>query len=94
MAPHKQNIKKPVFTRKRAFYDGEDRLTDKRISRAFKVFGFIGMILGFAIPFLIVIKVIAPTFFLIFFSHTISLLGIFSAMLGITGYAEDILRPR
>ena len=94
MAPHKQNIKKPVFTRKRAFYDDEDRLTDKRISRAFKIFGFIGMILGFAIPFLIVIKVIAPTFLLIFFSHTISLMGIFSAMLGITGYAEDILRPR
>jgi len=94
MAPRRQKIKKPLFTRKRAFYDDEDRLIDKRISRAFTAFGFVGMILGFAIPFLIVIKVITPTFFLLFFSHTISLLGIFSAMLGITGYAEDILRPR
>jgi hypothetical protein len=94
MASHRRLFKKPVFPRKRAFYDDEDRLTDKRISRVFKIFGFMGMGLGFAIPFLIVIKVIAPTFFLLFFSHTISIMGIFSAMLGITGYAEDILRPR
>ena len=94
MTSFKKNLKKPVFNRKRAFYDDEDRLTDKRISRAFKIFGFIGLGLGFAIPFLIVIKVITPTFFLLFFSHTISILGIFSAMLGITGYAEDLLRPR
>ena len=94
MASHKERVKKPVFNRKRAFYDDEDRLTDRRISRGFKIFGFSGMALGFAIPFLVVVKVITPTFFLLFFSHTISLVGIFSAMLGITGYAEDILRPR
>lgn len=94
MARKKNEPKKPVFSRKRAFYNDEDRITDPRVSRAFKIFGLIGMSLGFGIPFLIVIKVIAPTFFLMFFSHTISILGIFSAMLGITGYAEDILRPR
>ena len=94
MAHDKQNKDKPVFKRKRAFSKDEDRLTDPRISCIFKVIGFTGLGLGFAIPFLIVIKVIDPTFLLIFFSHTLSVLGIFSAMLGITGYGEDILRPR
>lgn len=94
MIIQRKNKNKPVFKRRRAFSQDEDRLTDRRISRNFKIFGFIGMGLGFLIPFLIVIKVIAPTLFLVFFSHTISVMGIFSAMLGITGYAEDILRPR
>lgn len=62
-------------------------------SRYFKIFGFIAMFIGFAIPFLIVIRVIEPTMFLVFFSHTISVIGIFSAMLGVTGYADDIARP-
>ena len=53
MASHKERAKKPVFNRKRAFYDDEDRLTDRRISRGFKIFGFSGMALGFAIPRLI-----------------------------------------
>jgi hypothetical protein len=89
-----KNHKEPVFNRKRALSNQEDRLTDPRVSRYFKLFGFFGMALGFAIPFLIVIKVITISFFLVFFSHTISILGIFSAMLGITGYADDIFRPR
>lgn len=88
------NHKKPLLKRERAFFQEEDRLTDPRMTCAFKLFGFLGMALGFAIPFLIVIKVIPISFFLVFFSHTISVLGIFSAMLGITGYAEDIFRPR
>jgi len=87
-------LKEPLLKRERAFSQEDDRLTDPRISLAFKLFGFIGMALGFAIPFLIVIKVITISFFLVFFSHTISILGIFSAMLGITGYADDIFRPR
>jgi len=94
MTQRKKYQDKPVFKRKRAFSTDEDRLTDPRISCIFKVFGFTGLGLGFAIPFLIVIKVIGPTFLLIFFSHTLSVMGIFSAMLGITGYGEDIFRPR
>jgi hypothetical protein len=94
MVHDKQNKNKPVFKRKQAFSQDEDRLADHRLSRYFKIFGFLGLTFGFIIPFLIVIKVILPTFFLMFFSHTISILGIFSAMLGITAYAEDILRPR
>ena len=62
-------------------------------SRYFKIFGFIAMFFGFAIPFMIVINVIEPTLFLVFFSHTISVIGIFSAMLGVIGYADDIARP-
>ncbi len=93
MAIIKRNRKKPVFKRERAFSKDEDRLTDPRISFAFKLFGFFGLALGFTIPFLIVIKVIPISFFLVFFSHTMSISGIFSAMLGITGYADDIFRP-
>jgi len=69
-------------------------MQNPKISRYLKIFGVVGLLSGFVIPFLIVIKIIQATFFLIFFSHTISILGIFSAMLGLTGYADDILRPR
>jgi hypothetical protein len=65
-----------------------------RVSRIMKYVGFVLMVLGMGIPFLIAIRVIAPTMFLLFFSHTMSVVGMLCGMLGITGYADDIARPR
>ncbi len=49
--------------------------------------GFIMMLLGVIFPLLMVIKVLESTFFLNFFSYTISLLGMFVSIIGIaTGF--------
>jgi len=59
-----------------------------------KIFGMVVMTIGVAVPFLISIQVIKPTLFLVFFSHTLSVVGLLAGMLGVTGYADDIARPR
>ena len=46
-------------------------------------FGFILMLLGVIFPLLMVIKVLESTFFLNFFSYTLSLLGMFVGIIGI-----------
>jgi len=48
--------------------------------------GFILMLLGIIFPFLMVMKILESTFFLNFFSYTLSLLGM---ILGIIGIAYD-----
>lgn len=48
--------------------------------------GFIMMLLGVIIPFFMVIKMLESTFFLNFFSYTLSLLGM---IVGIIGFALD-----
>ncbi len=48
--------------------------------------GFIMMLLGVIFPFLMVIKMLPSTFFLNFFSYTLSLLGM---IVGIIGFALD-----
>ena len=51
--------------------------------------GFILVFLGFAIPFLIVIKVLSSTFFLNFLAFGTSVAGLFLGVLGTSGlYAE------
>ncbi len=65
-----------------------------RVSRIMKIFGMVVMTIGVAVPFLISIRVIKPTLFLVFFSHTLSVVGLLAGMLGVTGYADDIARPR
>ena len=84
----------PVSYGQTGFLDKVKIMPLSKFSRYLKIFGVGGFLSGFAIPFLIVIKIIQASFFLIFFSHTISILGIFSAMLGLTGYADDFLRER
>lgn len=46
-------------------------------------FGFILMLLGVIFPLLMVIKVLESTFFLNFFSYTLSLLGMVFGVIGI-----------
>jgi len=65
-----------------------------KTSRYFMVFGFGVMLIGVLISFSIVIKAIQPTLFRIFFSHSLMVVGIITVMLGETGYADDINRPR
>lgn len=45
--------------------------------------GFIMMLLGVILPFLMVIKLLESTFFLNFFSYTLSLLGMVVGIIGI-----------
>jgi vacuolar-type H+-ATPase subunit I/STV1 len=45
--------------------------------------GFIMMLLGVIFPFLMVVKMIESTFFLNFFSYTLSLLGMIFGIIGI-----------
>ncbi len=65
-----------------------------RVSRVLKSVGFVLLVVGMGIPFLIVLGVIDATLFLLFFSHTVSIIGLLCGMLGITGYGDDIVRPR
>jgi hypothetical protein len=46
--------------------------------------GFFLMVLGVVLPFLMVVRVLESTFFLNFFSYTVSLVGL---ILGISGSA-------
>ena len=51
--------------------------------------GFILVFLGFALPFLIVIKILPSTFFLNFFAFGASVTGLYLGILGTSGlYAE------
>lgn len=45
--------------------------------------GFILMVLGIVFPFLMVMKILESTFFLNFFSYTLSLLGMILGIIGI-----------
>jgi len=60
-------------------------------SRAIILIGFILVLLGFLLPFLMVMKVLESTFFLNFFSFIASLLGLF---LGIMGAAQMTVEAR
>jgi hypothetical protein len=53
--------------------------------------GFILVVIGVAVPFLIVIRVFPSTFFLNFFSYGASLTGLF---LGIIGASQYMRRDR
>ncbi len=66
----------------------------QKVSKIMKVVGFSALAVGVILPFLMSVRLISPTFFLVFFSHTLSVAGVLCAMLGVTGYADDIARPR
>jgi hypothetical protein len=55
-------------------------------SRSMIILGFILMLLGVIFPFLMVIHILRSTFFLNFFSYTLSLVGM---IVGVVGIAFD-----
>jgi hypothetical protein len=63
-------------------------------SRAIIIIGFILVLLGFLLPFLMVMKVLESTFFLNFFSFIASLLGLFLGIMGAAQMAVEARRSR
>lgn len=51
--------------------------------------GFLLVLLGVILPFLMVIKILESTFFLNFFSYTASILGLFLGLVGASLYARE-----
>lgn len=51
--------------------------------------GFLFVVLGMVLPFLMVIRVIPSTFFLNFLSYGISLTGLFLGIIGASGYVQN-----
>ena len=54
----------------------------------FILIGFLLSVVGWVLPFLMVIHVIPSTFFLNFFSYTASLLGLFLGIIGASRYIQ------
>jgi hypothetical protein len=52
------------------------------------VIGFFMVLAGVILPFLMVIGILESTFFLNFFSYTISTLGVFLGIIGIAMYVR------
>ena len=50
--------------------------------------GFIMVVLGFVLPFLMIIKIIEPTFFLCFLAYTISFGGVVMGIVGTAFYSR------
>lgn len=51
--------------------------------------GLVLMLLGVALPFLMVMHIIESTFFLNFFSYTVSLLGLMLGLIGSASYMRE-----
>lgn len=56
--------------------------------RNMMLIGFVLLLFGFVVPFLMVIQVIPSTFFLNFLSYTASILGLFLGMIGAALYVR------
>ena len=56
------------------------------------IFAFLLMLVGIILPFLMVIKVIEPTFFLSFLSYGSSLAGMVLGIVGVAFYVSFIRR--
>ena len=54
--------------------------------------GFLLVLLGAVIPWLIILRVIPSTFFLNFFAYAASISGLFMGIIGVAFYTRD--RPR
>ena len=54
--------------------------------------GFLLVLLGAVIPWLIILRVIPSTFFLNFFAYAVSISGLFLGIIGVAFYTRD--RPR
>jgi hypothetical protein len=63
-------------------------------SRTIILIGFILVLLGFLLPFLMVMKVLESTFFLNFLSFIASLLGLFLGIMGAAQMAVEARRSR
>jgi hypothetical protein len=50
--------------------------------------GFVMVLLGAILPFLIVMKILTSTFFLNFFSYTVSVAGLFMGLVGCAFYVR------
>jgi hypothetical protein len=50
--------------------------------------GFVMVLLGAILPFLIVMKILTSTFFLNFFSYTVSVAGLFMGIVGCAFYVR------
>ena len=53
------------------------------------IIGFLLVLLGFIIPFLMVMKIIEPGFFLSFVSYISSTIGMFLGLIGAAMYVRD-----
>jgi len=51
--------------------------------------GFLLLVVGLVLPFLMVIHVLTSTFFLNFLSYTASLLGLFLGVIGASRYIQE-----
>jgi hypothetical protein len=58
-------------------------------ARSTIIIGFLLVMLGFAIPFLMVMRVIEPGLFLSFFSFAASTIGLFLGVIGAAMYVRD-----
>ena len=56
--------------------------------RTLLIMGFVLVVLGVVLPFLMVLKVVESTFFLNFFSFTASTLGLFMGIIGASAYVR------
>jgi uncharacterized membrane protein len=59
-----------------------------RDPRLLLLIGFLLMLLGFVLPFLMVMGVVTSTLFLNFFSFTASLVGVVTGIIGVAFYAR------
>jgi len=57
--------------------------------RSFIIIGFILVLLGFILPFLMVMHIVESGFFLNFFSFTASVTGLFLGLIGAATYVRD-----
>jgi hypothetical protein len=63
-------------------------------SRKLFIFGFLGVLLGAVLPFLMVIGVVKASFFLSFLSYGASVAGLFMGVLGAATYVGESRRKR
>jgi len=56
--------------------------------------GFLCMMLGWILPFLMVMHILASTFFLNFFSYTVSLIGLILGIIGSATYMRTKKPPK
>jgi uncharacterized membrane protein len=62
-----------------------------KLSQATKIIliGFVLVVLGFVLPFLMVLRVIQPNFLLSFFSYAASVVGMFLGFIGAASYVQE-----
>lgn len=53
------------------------------------IVGFVLLVVGFIIPFLMILQIIKPGFFLVFFSYAASVSGLILGVIGAAFYARE-----